>query len=846
MRVMKKRRFSGTMDPQITDREIQNRKLARKAAAEGIVLLKNKGNLLPLKPGTAVALYGVGASRTIKGGTGSGDVNERERISIYQGMKDAGYLITTEEWIREYDKCYQKARNEWRDEVLDKAAKIENEVSGFFNAYAATPFTVPAGGEVKKTDAETAFYILSRVAGEGADRFDKPGDYYLTDTEKRQLSDICSLYKHVVIAINTGGLADLSFMDEYDNIDALLQIVQPGMEAGNAFADVISGAVTPSGKMTDSWAYKYEDYPNSKTFSHNNGNVDKEYYTEGIYVGYRYFDTFQIPVRYGFGFGLSYTDFEIKILSAAVQDNRTVEIETEITNKGNTFSGKEVVQIYATCPAGKMEKEYRRLTAFGKTKELSPGISEKMKMEFDINRLASYSEEKAGWILEKGEYVIWAGSSLESSAPCAVISLDRELLLSKTEKICPLKEELQEIKQDLSFAEKRRKDILDIVEKEKIPVIRLNAELIKTEKIIYRMNEEIIESESFKFAEALSEEQLIALASGDPGKGQGSNLGSAGISVPGSAGETNSCAEDKNLPGIVLADGPAGLRLMKHYNVYEDKIVNKPFKFSLEGGIFCEENLEEPGVTYYQYCTAIPVGTLLAQTWDTALIREVGEMIGREMEEFGITLWLAPGMNIHRNPLCGRNFEYYSEDPLLSGKIAGAMTDGVQSVPGCGTTIKHLACNNQEDNRMKSDSVISERALREIYLKGFEIAVKESQPMAIMTSYNLINGIHAANSYDLCTKAARCEWGFKGLIMTDWTTTEKGADCTASGCMRAGNDLVMPGAVCDRENLKKELAEGTLAEKDLIACISRIVNIVWQSNQYENSVPYKKVGVENG
>ncbi len=846
MRMMKKRRFSGTMDPQITDREIQNRKLARKAAAEGIVLLKNKGNLLPLKPGTAVALYGVGASRTIKGGTGSGDVNERERISIYQGMKDAGYLITTGEWIREYDKCYQKARNEWRDEVLDKAAKIENEVSGFFNAYAATPFIVPAGGEVKKTDAEIAFYILSRVAGEGADRFDKPGDYYLTDTEKRQLSDICSLYKHVVIAINTGGLADLSFMDEYDNIDALLQIVQPGMEAGNAFADVISGAVTPSGKMTDSWAYKYEDYPNSKTFSHNNGNVDKEYYTEGIYVGYRYFDTFQIPVRYGFGFGLSYTDFEIKILSAAVQNNRTVEIETEIINKGSTFSGKEVVQIYATCPAGKMEKEYRRLTVFGKTKELSPGVSEKMKLQFDINRLASYSEEKAGWILEKGEYVIWAGSSLESSAPCAVISLDRELLLSKTEKICPLKEELQEIKQDLFFAEKRRKDILDIVEKEKIPVIRLNAELIKAEKIIYRMNEEIIEPDSFKFAEALSQEQLIALASGDPGKGQGSNLGSAGISVPGSAGETNSCAEDKNLPGIVLADGPAGLRLMKHYNVYEDKIVNKPFKFSLEGGIFCEENLEEPGVTYYQYCTAIPVGTLLAQTWDTALIREVGEMIGREMEEFGITLWLAPGMNIHRNPLCGRNFEYYSEDPLLSGKIAGAMTDGVQSVPGCGTTIKHLACNNQEDNRMKSDSVISERALREIYLKGFEIAVKESQPMAIMTSYNLINGIHAANSYDLCTKAARCEWGFKGLIMTDWTTTENGADCTASGCMRAGNDLVMPGAVCDRENLKKELAEGTLAEKDLTACISRIVNIVWQSNQYENSVPYKKVGVENG
>lgn len=249
---------------------------------------------------------------------------------------------------------------------------------------------------------------------------------------------------------------------------------------------------------------------------------------------------------------------------------------------------------------------------------------------------------------------------------------------------------------------------------------------------------------------------------------------------------------------------------------------------------------EDPGETYYQYCTAIPVGTLLAQTWDTALIREVGAMIGGEMETFGVTLWLAPGMNIHRNPLCGRNFEYYSEDPLLSGRIAGAMTDGVQSVPGCGTTIKHFACNNQEDNRMDSDSILSERTLREIYLKGFEIAIKESQPMSIMTSYNLINGVHAANCNDICTKAARCEWGFEGMIMTDWTTTEKGPVCTASGCMRAGNDLVMPGAVCDRENLEQELAEGKLSIEDLKACISRLANIVWQSNQYENAKPYKK------
>ena len=838
MRVLKERHFSGTTKPEISEREFKNRELARKAAAEGMVLLKNEGGLLPLEKGIKVALYGVGASRTIKGGTGSGDVNERECISIYQGLKNAGYVITTEDWIHDYDKCYQVARSAWRDDILAKAEK-ENAVTGFFNVYSSNPFMVPAGNAVEKTDAEVAFYIISRVAGENADRFDKPGDYYLTDVEKKQLSDICAMYPHVVVAVNTGGLADLSFMDEFKNIEALLQIVQPGMEAGNAFADVISGAVTPSGKMTDTWAYQYSDYPNSATFSHNNGNVNKEYYTEGIYVGYRYFDTFDIPVRYGFGFGLSYTSFEIKVLSALLKDDKkTVAVKTEVVNTGDTYSGREVVQAYVTCPTGRLQKEYRRLATFGKTEVLAPGESQKMVLTFTLDQLTSYSENDAAWIMEAGNYVVWIGNSLDSSVPEAVLKLDGEAVLSRTENICPLQEELNEKKAD---AEKMEAKFVALMERTSgLPVLQLSAAEIETEIVVYKTNAEVVPEEARAFVDTLSTEQLIALASGDPGKGQGSNLGSAGISVPGSAGETNDCALEQNLASIVLADGPAGLRLMKHYNVHEGRIVNKPFMFSLEGGIFCEGMPEDPGETYYQYCTAIPVGTLLAQTWDTALIREVGAMIGGEMETFGVTLWLAPGMNIHRNPLCGRNFEYYSEDPLLSGRIAGAMTDGVQSVPGCGTTIKHFACNNQEDNRMDSDSILSERTLREIYLKGFEIAIKESQPMSIMTSYNLINGVHAANCNDICTKAARCEWGFEGMIMTDWTTTEKGPVCTASGCMRAGNDLVMPGAVCDRENLEQELAEGKLSIEDLKACISRLANIVWQSNQYENAKPYKK------
>lgn len=698
---------------------------------------------------------------------------------------------------------------------------------------------MPAGGPIEKTDTDVAFYILSRVAGEGADRYDKEGDYYLTETEKKQLSDICSLYKHVVVAVNTGGLADLSFMDEFSNIEALLQIVQPGMESGNAFADIVSGAATPSGKLTDSWAYKYEDYPNSESFSHNNGNVDTEYYKEGLYVGYRYFDSFDVPVRYGFGYGLSYTDFETKVTGVSCADEKVV-IETETANVGNTYSGKEVIQIYVTCPAGKLEKEYRHLVAFGKTEILAPGEKESQKFGITLDRLTFYSEEKAGWVLEAGDYVFWEGNSLADSVPCGVLKLDEEVILTKTDNICPLKEDLDELKQvPEKMQEKYKKLYADVTEKN-LPVIELKAENVKTEKVTYQTNAQLVSQEARAFIDTLTEEQLIAMASGDPGVGQNSNLGSAGMSVPGSAGETSSCAIEKNLPGIVLADGPAGLRLLKHYVVQDGKILPTDFKNSVEGGFFCENDPKQPGDVYNQYCTAIPVGTLLAQSWNEKLIEELGEMIGGEMEEFHVTLWLAPGMNIHRNPLCGRNFEYYSEDPFLSGKMAAAMTKGVQKVPGCGTTIKHYACNNQEDNRMGSNSILSERTLREIYLKGFEIAIKESQPMSIMTSYNLINGVHAANCNDTCTKAARCEWGFKGMIMTDWTTTEHGPDCTASGCMRAGNDLVMPGAASDRENIKKELDEGTLSLDDLKACISRTVDIIWQSNQYEGAVPYKK------
>ncbi|WP_448915602.1 glycoside hydrolase family 3 protein [Eubacterium ramulus] len=835
MRTIKERTFSGTTKPKVQSWEIEHRQVAREAAAEGIVLLKNEDHILPLKAGSTVAIYGAGAGRTIKGGTGSGDVNERETVSICQGMKNAGYVVTNEEWIQRYDCIYEKARQDWKNDIVARSGGNGGDVMNFFDIYSTTPFIMPTGDPVKKPaegeNTDIAIYVLSRVAGEGADRNAASGDYYLKKDEHQMLADLCTYYKNVIVVINAGGQVDLTFMDEFENIKGLLFIVQPGMEGGNAFADVISGKVNPSGKLVDSWAYRYEDYPSAATFSHNNGNVEKEFYQEGIYVGYRYFDTFGMPVRYGFGFGLSYTTFSMSDYVVEKTEKNGVKVSVCVKNTGKA-SGKEVVQAYVSLPGGKIEKEAHRLTAYAKTELLQPGQEQTVTLKIPVERLSSYDEEHAAWILEKGFYGIFLGNSLENAELIAGIQLDETVTLEKVKNLFAKKDELEELEQETGKTRQREAEWKTQAAEEKLTVLKMNAADFETKEIKYKANRELVDAEAMKFVDTLTVEELISLAAGDPGKAQGGNLGAAGVSVPGSAGETHRCAIEKGLASIVLADGPAGLRLMKYYHVNDGKIVQMPFEFSLEGGLFYEGATDLPGERYYQYCTAIPVGTMLAQTWNTELIRKTGAIIGTEMEYFGVTLWLAPGMNIHRNPLCGRNFEYYSEDPYMAGTIAAAMTDGVQSNYGCGTTVKHFACNNQEDNRMGSDSILSERAIRELYLKGFEIAVKESQPFSIMTSYNLINGVHAANHYDLCTDVARNEWGFQGLIMTDWTTTEKDESCTASGCMRAGNDLVMPGCFGDYDNMKKELEAGTLQMEELKACIARLVSVIWKSNQY--------------
>lgn len=840
---LRKRGFTGSPSAEVTPRETKNRLLSRKAAAEGFVLLKNDHNTLPLTKGSRLGLYGAGAVVTVKGGTGSGDVNERDCVNIRQGLENAGYELTSGKWLDSFHNIYTRARLDWKEGILASLPQYDNN---FFNAYSAAQFQVPCGEpidtkEAKDDGADTAIFVLSRVAGENADRHDTEGDYLISRQEKELLTQVASAYESVVLVINTGGLIDLAFTEEFTNIHAILQFVQAGQEGGNAFADIISADVTPSGKMADTWALTYDDYPNASFFSHKSGNVLKEEYREGIYVGYRYFDTFDIPVRYCFGYGLSYTEFELKpgtpSLNNSSDGRPSVSIPVTVKNTGTRYAGKEVAQVYVSCPQGTLPKEYRRLVCFEKSDTLKPGESQQLTLSFPLSHLTSYCEASAAWILEKGTYGIWVGNSLEDAKLAGSILLDETVILTQCEHICHQQEALEEFLPDAALIQKKEAAWLALAGE--LPTISVKADEFITETIDYSAPS-AKDEEAQRITDSLSKDQLIAFATGDVNKGQNA-LGSAGQTVPGSAAETTSIAEDDpwNVASIVLADGPAGLRLRKEYQVLDNSIVPGEFTEAIEGGFFASPK-EKTGTSYYQYCTAIPVGTLLAQTWNTNLIKEVGEMIGHEMELFEVTLWLAPGMNIHRNPLCGRNFEYYSEDPLLSGMMAASMTLGVQKVPGCGTTIKHFACNNQEDNRMGSDSILSERTLREIYLKGFEIAVKASQPMSIMTSYNMINGVHAANSYDLCTKAARREWGFAGAIMTDWTTTTDSTAgvCTASGCLRAGNDMIMPGDPSDHENIRKELAEGTLTLEQLAGCVTNTINLILKSNQYEHAVSY--------
>lgn len=842
----------------VTELERKNQKAVRELASGCVVLLENDG-ALPIAEGSKIALYGTGARYTVKGGTGSGDVNTRENINIEQGLCESGFVVTTKSWLDRYDELYKKAKKDYMDEIYRIAGGRSEHVIGLMFD---RPFFEPDTPEitmqdVKESCTNTALFVITRNSGEGKDRTDRRGDYQLSEGELAAIRFLAKNYKNCIVLLNVGGVIDLSELNAISGVNAVLLSGQLGNIGGHVVADVLAGKSVPSGKLVDTWAKKYSDYPSSTEFGKNNGNLDDEYYKEGIYVGYRYFDTFGVEPEYCFGYGKSYTSFFIRPVNVSINKDK-ITVTVEVKNTGKKYAGREVVQVYASVLGGKIEKPYQELVAFAKTKLLSPDSQETLEITFPIASMASYDVQDAAWKLEEGEYLIRVGSSSRHTVVAAISRLDKTTVTSQVKNLFSLDVEMEELSVEGKGANKRRllpvQNDGTLVDVEEVAMLSLKTEDISVSTAVYNTARptykdnrqgEILTLNDVKEGRAtldeliaqLSVEEMTSLCVGRFGDihAQSGMIGSSSTAVPGAAADTvSTLIESRKIPNMILADGPAGLRLYPHFKATpEGRLLPGGEVFGMDVKPFPKDTPED-AVDYYQYCTAIPIASGLAQSWDMALFESMGRIVGEEMQQFHVHFWLAPGMNIHRNPLCGRNFEYYSEDPVISGKCAAAMTKGVQSYAGQGTTIKHYAGNNLEDNRQFNNSHIGERALREIYLKGFEIAVKESQPYSIMTSYNLLNGTHAANHYELIQNAARDEWGFEGVVMTDWFTTQDTTGgvkkaypySSAVQCIRAGNDLIMPGCEKNVEDIVAAVKEGkeiTLA--DLQFCVKNILKI---------------------
>ena len=853
--------FYASKTGEVSAREKEHSALVRELAGECMTLLENDGTL-PLAGAGKVAVYGNGVRHTVKGGTGSGDVNTRTVVTIEQGLKEAGFEILTGKWLDEYDKVLADAQAAYQAELAKKAEELHIPIFAVMFSEAFAQPDVPAITE--KEDTDTAIYVLSRNSGEGADRYNRACDYLLGENELADIAYLAEHYEKTVLILNIANLVDTTELKKIKGLNAILLAGQAGNATGNIVADVVLGKSIPSGKLTDTWAASYEDYPSSENFSHNNGDTNDEYYSDGIYVGYRYFDTFNVTPNYCFGYGKGYTDFETEVRDVKA-DDKNVTVTASVKNIGDTFAGKEVVQVYYSAPDGTIEKPYQELGGFGKSDLLSPGESQTITISFPTRSMASYDEKKAAWVLEAGTYYIRVGNSSRTTKVAAALNLKETVVTVQGKNLFPADDAPQELSKagvtPYSYEGEAE-------EKAAAKQIEICSKCIKTETVVYSGTPEafpVYEGEKLTAADVksgkatlkdlvsqLTVEEMATVCNGTAdGLGQEGFIGSSSDMAPGAAGDTTSILlADRGIYNTILADGPAGLRLIPHFVVDADgKMVSSgnPLEDAFNKN---EIEVPEGGTEYFQYCTAIPVAALLAQSWNMDLIQKCGDIVGKEMEEFHISVWLAPGMNIHRNPLCGRNFEYYSEDPLVAGLCAAADTRGIQSHAGIGTSIKHFAANNQEDNRMYVNEHISERAMREIYLKGFEIAVKTAQPMTIMSSYNLVNGVHTANSHDLLTAAARDEWGFAGYVMTDWGTSEdmsglfaykynlKYGHSTSRECVLAGNDLQMPGQKGNRQEIVASVADGTLPLGQLQTCAYRILNVVLQSLAYDDCKPY--------
>ena len=776
--------------------------LSRKAAGEGMVLVKNENDTLPLAKGTKVALFGKGTIDYVKGGGGSGDVTVEYIRNFYEGMKikeAEGEVSLFHELPEFYEKNVKEQYAAGAVPGMTREPEVPDELVQKAKAY-----------------TDTAIITICRFSGEGWDRkcqindegyelFEdekkqielsasifENGDFCLTNGEAAMVEKVKANFKNVIVVMNVGGMVDTSWFKDCKEIPAVLMAWQGGMEGGLAAADVVTGDVNPSGKLVDTYAATLEDYPSTENFHKSVYYVD---YNEDIYVGYRYFET--IPgaaekVNYPFGFGLSYTSFETEVLGAEEKDGKIV-VKAAVTNTGKR-AGKEVVQLYyGAPPQGKLGKPAKELGAYRKTRLLQPGETQRVVLSFTVEDMASFDDlgkvAKSAYVLEAGSYVFYVGNNVRDAKKldftydlaeakvtaqytslAAPHKLEKRLLADGTYEALPtdngpVEEEGLERQDKLTL-----EGFLPAVKAQERKSFGELMEAAKTNPNL--MN--VVEGKETldEFVDKLPTEALIHLLGGQPNTGVANTFGMGNL-------------PEYGIPNIMTADGPAGLRIQPQ----------------------CGVNT-----------TAWPCATLLACTWDPELIEEIGKAGGEEVKENNIGIWLTPAVNIHRSPLCGRNFEYYSEDPLVAGKSGAAMVRGMQS-EHIGASVKHFCCNNKETNRKDSDSRVSERALREIYLKAFEIIVKEADPYTIMSSYNLINGVQASENKDLLTGILRGEWDFKGMVTTDWWTHGEHYRET-----KAGNDIKMANGY--EERVQEAFEKGYITRDEIALCAKRILTMI--------------------
>lgn len=761
--------------------------LARQAVAEGCVLLQNEAQALPLKQGEKIAVYGRSAFRYYKSGLGSGGlVNTSYVVGILDALKGTNDIVINQElleiyenWLKEnpYDEGQGWGRVPWSQKempITDRMLEIANEV-------------------------DASLVIIGRTAGEDQDNTAKEGSYLLTKDEKSLIERVCKVSKRTIVILNVGNIIDMKWVEEY-HPQAVLFVWQGGQEGGNGTLDVLLGNVTPCGKLTDTIAREIEDYSSTSNF----GDPEKNYYKEDIYVGYRYFETFaKEKVLYPFGYGMSYTYFSVNSEIKSNQEESCLII-ANVKNIGNC-DGKETVQVYVNAPQGKLGKPLRQLVGFAKTKLLMPGEEEILPITINKNDLASYDDSgitghKSCYVLEEGQYEFYVGTDVRSAVKIGAFDQEFKVVKQLESALAPI-EAFERIK-PVPMGDSYEVYMEEVPLQEKRSVGDCNtcicSEIPYTGDKGIKLVDVLDQKASLdEFVAQLDENDLIHMFRGE-------GMCSPRV-TPGTAaafGGVTDRLQQYGIPAACCADGPSGIRM-------------------------------DCGTKAF----SLPNGTALGCTFNPELVGQLFAMVGKELRLNKIDSLLGPGMNIHRNPLNGRNFEYISEDPYVTGKIAAAQVKAMYDT-GIGTTIKHFCGNNQEVGRSTSDSVISERALREIYLKGFEMAVKEGHARAVMTTYGSVNGYWTAGSYDLCTKILREEWGFDGIVMTDWWAQanylgEKANKTVKAPMVKAQNDIYMcvahPEDNPENDDVKKMLDVGYITKAQLQRNAKNILGYILKS-----------------